>query len=941
MANLKQAPLSYRPFKASPVLADGLLAVKRPGGEVAAAISDAMFGASDLFRQRAEATAARKGAEAGARAQAAQAPRVTVTGGERQPVEDSTIEEGPVTGTLAASLSRDTGGVKGIIAKAAARHGQSAKVLTGIAQVESKLDPKAQNDKSSAGGLFQFVDGTAAQYSLADRFDPVAASDAAARLLRDNHSYLAGKLKRAPTAGELYLAHQQGAAGAVALLSQPEKRAIDVVGRKKVLDNGGDETMTAGTFARLWTAKLGDEPISNTLGEIPEVDMDVAVMEGIRAPLQIEARGGGLAKAGRDTIYGRAFDKAAADAYAGRLEDEMTGAAASIGATFKDDPEGMSAAFAQLREQQLAAHVAPQFADDYEAAFRKLSGRYLATAQAGREEKIKRARADAWASKGADLEKSFDLSLAGLDPGNGDSVALAEGEAARIKRHLQHGVATGQITAGRAKDLAAAADGTLAARFYTAQGEGKTAEEIEALRTSLEADFRAGKLEGVSTGTWDKIDAGLARQATEWQQDDRRNRETFADLTESVLARAAAGYEPSGDELAALEQAAAKVKNGTAVLAATRQTLDFGKLLRESPVQLAEKKLDALRKEAGAQPSLEQVAMLGGMEKMVAATRKSLATDLLGHAARVGVIDEPGSFSDVKSPEDMQALIARRVHAGEQAGSRFGVEPRFFRPGEVKLLEQMAQADPDMGARFASALLQGAAGKAQAVLKEFGRSAPVMAGAGAILAGGGDSFAARDAIAGGRDANGKAYDSKGWQERKQLADTLMGTALLFQPEDEQLIGNTAERIARQRIGDKGLDPKSDEASKEFERALNEAAGAVFDKDGQWGGFADYDPAGFWRSPQKVLVPNSIRADRFGDVLAEVRADDLLVQPKGGMEQLGELWPVLTAKGYVFVDFTQAGEPLPLAGEDGKVFTLDVEKLAPRLRSRVPGAFRGY
>lgn len=141
------------------------------------------------------------------------------------------------------------------IVGAANRHGVDPLAMTVIAQLESGGDPSAQNPNSSAGGLFQFIDSTASQYGLADRFDPDQAADAGARLARDNAQVLAGVLGRQPNIGELYLAHQQGAGGASKLLGNPNALAVDVVGADAVKLNGGNANMTAGEFADLWINK--------------------------------------------------------------------------------------------------------------------------------------------------------------------------------------------------------------------------------------------------------------------------------------------------------------------------------------------------------------------------------------------------------------------------------------------------------------------------------------------------------------------------------------------------------------------------------------------------------------------------------------------------------------------------------------------------------------
>jgi len=110
-------------------------------------------------------------------------------------------------------------------------------------------------------GEFQFTNATAGQYGLKNPFDPMASADAAARLASDNARFLANGLGRQPTAGELYLAHQQGAAGALNLITHPNAPATDIVGRAAVVQNGGNANMSAAQFANMWTAKFNGAKI--------------------------------------------------------------------------------------------------------------------------------------------------------------------------------------------------------------------------------------------------------------------------------------------------------------------------------------------------------------------------------------------------------------------------------------------------------------------------------------------------------------------------------------------------------------------------------------------------------------------------------------------------------------------------------------------------------
>ena len=152
------------------------------------------------------------------------------------------------------------------------KYGLPAGYLRRTAEIESGLNPNAKNPRSSAKGLFQFIDSTARAYGV-DPLDPESATIGAAELAADNARYLRRKLGREPTAGELYLAHQQGAAGAARLLANPNAMAADVVGTKAVTLNAGRDDITAGEFAGLWTNKFD----KTKFRDIGETDMFASV----------------------------------------------------------------------------------------------------------------------------------------------------------------------------------------------------------------------------------------------------------------------------------------------------------------------------------------------------------------------------------------------------------------------------------------------------------------------------------------------------------------------------------------------------------------------------------------------------------------------------------------------------------------------------------------
>lgn len=153
-----------------------------------------------------------------------------------------------------------------IITSAANKYGIDPNLMLNFAHIESRFNPSATSP-TGAKGLFQFVPGTAKRYGLNKPYDPVANADAAARLLLDNKKYLSSRLGRDPRPGELYLAHQQGAAGAAALLANPGANVVDALApaykgnrsraARAIRVNGGSLGMTAGEFAGRWTKKFG------------------------------------------------------------------------------------------------------------------------------------------------------------------------------------------------------------------------------------------------------------------------------------------------------------------------------------------------------------------------------------------------------------------------------------------------------------------------------------------------------------------------------------------------------------------------------------------------------------------------------------------------------------------------------------------------------------
>jgi hypothetical protein len=138
--------------------------------------------------------------------------------------------------------------------------------LGALATIESNGDPSARNGSST--GIFQFQPQTFESVGGGDINNVADQTRAAIQLAQRNSESLAPALGRDPTTAELYLAHQQGAAGAAALLTAPPEvsaiAALEGAGvppdtaRASIVGNGGSPSMTAGQFVQKWADRYNE-----------------------------------------------------------------------------------------------------------------------------------------------------------------------------------------------------------------------------------------------------------------------------------------------------------------------------------------------------------------------------------------------------------------------------------------------------------------------------------------------------------------------------------------------------------------------------------------------------------------------------------------------------------------------------------------------------------
>ena len=148
--------------------------------------------------------------------------------------------------------------------------------------------------KSSTGawGGPQWLESTGKQYGLVGpgfdhRNDPERSTAAAVQFTNDNRAALAKALGREPTWQETALAHQQGAGGAIKLLTNPNARAGDVVPARNLQVNRIDPNLNAGAAAQqimryynIPQSQQGAPPVQVAQGG-PSMNMPVQMGPGV------------------------------------------------------------------------------------------------------------------------------------------------------------------------------------------------------------------------------------------------------------------------------------------------------------------------------------------------------------------------------------------------------------------------------------------------------------------------------------------------------------------------------------------------------------------------------------------------------------------------------------------------------------------------------------
>lgn len=929
-------------------------------GSVSGQIGDG--GASALFQvaevssriasrigKMADAAAIREGKEAGAQAAMALS----------MPGVDFAFDQSSPATTPAGHAGGGSGGrvapenIRQIISAAAARHGVDPETLVQIAGIESSFNPNAKNPNSSAGGLFQFIDSTARQFGLANRYDAYQASDAGARLAASNAAYLRKVLGRDPTGGELYLAHQQGAGGAAKLLRNPNASAVSVVGSAAISLNGGHAGMTAGEFASLWTRKVSGASVPAAPAGIDPVQT-AAVAEtgtavastpaGTGVSVTLTGRAGALPQATPGTLYGDAYNAAAVDIFTSRLDTSMRAQMEALALEHPGDPSGLAAALDAQRAGYLS-ELPPEAAAMIDQSFQRQKLGLVSQATTQWRNNLE-AQDLAAAEENISARTNSAYRLAARAGNSPEADAAIAGELGALEAQID-GSRLNPLQKSRFK--ADARSGVVSARVLGAFENLKDPTARAEYAKAFQQEWLAG--EGLSGSldakTYESINGEMLRRV---QSDEVAALKRSAALDKSINDQI--GYLKKGwpvPEALVKETEAAVLKSGDAAVAKNLQFLQGLTSWQKAHIAARPEVVDAqiaqldkkIREEGITEAAdITRDVMTGLRDQMT----KGLKNDPLGWANQAGVAEvEPLDMSG--DPARLTASLVERTKDARAVAAHYGVQPRFFTPAETDALKKTLRDNPLAMPHIVSSLAAGLGDDTPRALAEISEEAPVLAHVAGLQHATGSQKVAVEVAEALQLRAEKGYKSP-LPPPSKLQSAFAeqaGTALSVLPGTGRAALETAAALTETRAMARGVSlddfTAGSPARQIFDQAVDEVLGASWQDGEKFGGLTDVNG---W----ETIAPPDIAADDVQDMIGNLSADDLIFQPSIGSANGVPIMPaqlrggrlVMTSPGRyrIALGDVEAGRPDYVPDGAGGFFELDLGMLKRTQQDR--GAF---
>ena len=494
--------------------------------------------------------------------------------------------------------------------------------------------------------------------------------------------------------------------------------------------------------------------------------------------------------------------------------------------------------------------------------------------------------------------------------------------------------------------------------FYTKQASAKSADEIAQMRKDMEADFADSGIPNLTTKDYLAVQNQLdALEKARRTQDENANKDlkTAGDLMATHMAQ---GLPVNKDEITRFEMNASKAPDGQNIVRSTYARMNVAKAVATLPIAEVQKNLESMIKDANGNINPDD---LDFSRKLIDAHKTALMTDPIAEAEKYGLIPpDPGIPLDGSGgPQAVANAFSYRIGTAETVAKHFGVPVKYIRPDEAKAIENLVQSSPEQALTVAGGLVAASGNRAGDVLRDLGKNAPSVAQAGSIIVLGGSGQAALDALKGarGQNDNGEKLPNVNSGVLTEFDGTING-ALFLHPEDARRASATAASMTRYRMDLAGIEKNDVEGQKAiYKRALNESLGATYEGDTQFGGVTEFSSdKTFWWHNSNVIVPPTIRADRFSRVISNITQSDLSNLPvvpampfaqvpkdatgrQYSAADIASGSPVATNGGYwISLGDPSSDNPQWIMGTDGEPLTLPVSFLE-RIAARIPGALK--
>lgn len=165
-----------------------------------------------------------------------------------QMLGDARAGTGPHVGGGTTGAMIAGGAIASKIADNAPEFGVKPDLALRTAAIESKMGQNV----GSRGNIFQLGSNEWAEAGGGDMADPDKQIANGLKWLARTRDGMSAALGREPTDEEIYLGHQQGVAGATALIQNPNTPAGQLVAPQNIRANGGDPNAPASVFVQHW-----------------------------------------------------------------------------------------------------------------------------------------------------------------------------------------------------------------------------------------------------------------------------------------------------------------------------------------------------------------------------------------------------------------------------------------------------------------------------------------------------------------------------------------------------------------------------------------------------------------------------------------------------------------------------------------------------------------